>query len=286
MTIETGEQDEGHSSEEAADMKKRGAVEPDEEGGGEKRRSGGTYPYFPLDEALAFAKQVRDRGGNEVREDDLLGALKLSRSTKSWIYKLSSAREFGLLVRVGRKEAARVVVTDLAKKLLLPGDDAETLLAKKAAFLTPALYQKLYDRYSGAVLPAQDRLANVLIRDFDLLESVALPAASAFIESAKFAGLVSASGHISTEPAAAAKDPPPSAVPPPLVSEPKSDPSPNLGHTLPVPAEFNVYGYQLRKNLRVDLALPSDLTHQDVKRLHRWLLTLPVDDPPEGGGSP
>lgn len=247
-----------------------------------KRRSGATYPYFSLEEALGFAKQVRDRGGNEVREEDLLEAMKLSRSTKSWIYKLSSAREFGLLVRQGRKEAARVMVTDLGKKLLLPGDDAETAAAKRAAFLSPALYQKLYERFVGAVVPAVDRLANVLIRDFDLLESVATAAASAFIDSAKFAGMVSASGHILAE-SAGAKEPLPTPASPPI-AEPKSPPSSPAatGKQLPVPAEFNVYGYQLRKDLRVDLALPNDLTHQDVKRLHRWLMTLPVDDPPEG----
>lgn len=250
-----------------------------------KRRSGVTYPYYSLEDALSFAKSVRDRGGNEVREDDLLEALKLSRSTKSWIYKLSSAREFGLLQRRGRKSEARVVVTELAKKLLLPGDEAETQAATLNAFLSPQLYQKLYERYAGAAVPPTDRLANVLQREHDLLETVATPAAQAFIDSAKFAGLVSQSGHIATKqsiPAVAQGSGTSIAEQKPEPQLPTQMSPPPAAHQQP-PAGFSSYGFQLRKDLRVDLMLPTDLTTKDVKRLHRWLETLPIDDSNDSG---
>jgi hypothetical protein len=189
--------------------------EPGEQG---KRRSGASYPWFNLEDALGFARGVRERGGSEMREEDLLVALNLSRSTKSWIYKLSSAREFGLVQKQGRKGEARIVLTDLAKKLLLPGDEQETQAAKIAAFMSPQLYQKLYDRYKGAPVPIADRLANVLHRDFDLLESVAPAAAQAFIESARYAGLVTAANHIAPR-LPSGPEPP---VPPPPLSQPEA----------------------------------------------------------------
>lgn len=258
---------------------------------GQRKTSGTAYPYFNLSDAIDFARAVRDRGGNEVREDDLLSALKLSRTTKSWIYKLSSGREFGLVKRAGRKTEAKIIVTDLAKKLLLPGDEAETQAAKLAAFMVPPLYQKLYARYAGAIVPPVDRLANVLHRDYDLLESVANAAAEAFVESAKFAGLVAPSGHIianipngkefagtANSVADRSSDPPPVVPAAPLTATPSSQRSP----AIPTPPrdDFAVYGFQLRKDLRVDLALPINLTQKDVTRLHRWLETLPVDDEP------
>lgn len=252
----------------------------DEAGSDGKRRSGVTYPYFSLEESLEFARTARSLGGNEVREEELLKELKLSRSTKSWAYKLSSAREFGLIQKTGRKQEARVALTDLARKLLLPGDDAETEAAKLAAFLNPQLYKGLYKRYAGATVPPVERLANVLQRDFFLLDTVAKTAAEAFIASAKWVGLVTPTNDL-LEPGAV-REATPAANP--VVSTPadvKPDPPPASAaplRTIQVPEGFAVYGYQLRKDMRVDLALPMDLSAKDVKRLHRWLETLPVDD--------
>lgn len=245
-----------------------------------KRRSGASYPYYPLAESLEFARNVRELG-NEAREEDLLKHLKLSRSTKSWAYKLSSAREFGLLQKSGRKQEARVTLTELAKKLLLPGDDVETQAAMLEAFQNPSLYQALHRRYAGAPVPPVDRLKNVLERDYNLLDTVSEIAAKAFIESARFAGRVNSHNCLiigGGQPSSAA--PPTSS--PAAAPEPRPDQQPQSqvapGRVIVVPEKFAVYGYQLRKDMRVELALPMDLTMRDVDRLHKWLQTLPFED--------
>src|SRR5690348_4705085 len=105
--------------------------------GGERERSGTRYPFYDLEEAERFARAVQESGGNEVLEDDLLKHLNLSRTTKSWVYKLSTAREFGLIERKGQKSEARITITDLGRRLMLPGDDSELAATRAATFLTP-----------------------------------------------------------------------------------------------------------------------------------------------------
>lgn len=52
-----------------------------------------------------------------------------------------------------------------------------------------------------------------------------------------------------------------------------------------VPRDFVVYVFQLRQSLTIKLPLPSDLSHTDVERLHRWMTTLPFGTPRSEAGS-
>lgn len=46
------------------------------------------------------------------------------------------------------------------------------------------------------------------------------------------------------------------------------------------------FAFPLRKNCSLELRLPNDLNQRDVARLHRWLLTLPIDEPSITGELP
>lgn len=245
-------------------------------GGGRGVRSGTKYPFYDLEQAEKFAKSVQESGGNEVLEDDLLKHLSVSPTTKSWIYGLSTAREFGIVERKGQKTEARILLTDLGKRLLLPGDNDELMASRAAAFLNPAIYKKLFDRYKGAPVPQAEFLANLLVREHKLVDSVALPAAEAFIASAKFAGL--ATGNVLGEPKKAERrDEGADKVAP---QNEKRDEARDE-NVLTVPKEFNVYSFPMRRDLTVTIPLPKALTKKDVARLHKWLDTLMFDDEDE-----
>lgn len=247
-------------------------------GVGRGSRSGTKYPFYDLEQAEKFVRSVQASGGNEVSEDDLLKHLGLSSSTKSWIYGLSTAKEFGLVERRGQKAEARILLTDLGKRLVMPGDTEEQMASRAAAFLCPPLYQKLVTRYRGGPLPQPEFLANILVREHKLLESVATPAAQAFIASAKFAGL--AHGNVLVEGgkrnAAPAEAKPMGDAPPPPPAEHGSG-----ERTLRIPSNFNLYSFPLRRELTVTIPLPSELTQKDVARLRKWLDTLVFDDEEE-----
>jgi Family of unknown function (DUF5343) len=46
------------------------------------------------------------------------------------------------------------------------------------------------------------------------------------------------------------------------------------------PSTYILHIFQLRKDAKIQLALPPDLTSADVSRLHRWLQTLPLEEAP------
>lgn len=45
-----------------------------------------------------------------------------------------------------------------------------------------------------------------------------------------------------------------------------------------VPAEFIAHVFQLRRDMKVTIPLPPDITRADVNRLHKWMQTLPIED--------
>lgn len=248
-------------------------------------RSATRYPFYDLQEAENFALAVRDTGGSSVPEDDLLKHLGVSKTTKSWVYKLSTAREFGLVDRKGQKDAAQIALTDLAKRIQRPSSEAELAASRIAAFLTPPLYKKLFEVYRGETAPKVGFLANALARDpHKLVESVTEQAAKAFLQSATHAKLlvdgVFASDATGGKSAVNGKQ---NLTPPGAKDEekPKGEGSSDQ-QSVKVPANFIPHPFQLRRDMTIVVPLPPDLNSRDVARLHKWMQTLPIEDE-EGG---
>lgn len=241
---------------------------------GERPRSNVRYPYYSLPRSVEFASEIRKAGGTEAAEEDVLSGLGLSaKTTRRWTYGLSSAEEFGLVVRAGRGKQARLRLTDLAKQLLLPGGTNEEQVARVAALSKPAIYQNLLRRFSGAPIPKREGLANILVRDFGLLESVAEAAADGFLESVNYAGIQKGgivTPDVSAHPLQDDR----------LAREPEDDETAST-QAVSVPAAFLVHQFLLRRDLKVVIPLPPDLSHRDVQRLTRWLATLPLENAPE-----
>jgi hypothetical protein len=247
------------------------------------------YPHHDLQEAERVAVAVAEAGGTEAAEDDVLAKLNLaSKTSRSYTYRLSSAKEFGLVTKSGRGDSARVALTALGRRLQMPESPLEVQAARAAAFLTPPLYQQLVQRYGGMPLPDAKGLANVLARDFAVLQSVSTIAAQAFLESARQAGWVNGNGRLQAandvaagtgaaqRPLGAHQEAAPLAPPqlPPEREQPGQQ-------TLKVPADFIAHTFPLRRDLTVTIPLPVSLTRRDVKRLKSWMDALIIDDEDE-----
>jgi hypothetical protein len=244
-------------------------------------RSEVPYPYYPLAEGIRVADAVQKAGGNEALEDEVLKQLGLdSKDARAWTYRLSSAREFGLVSRSGRGPDARIKVSDLAKRILMPTGPDEFASAKLQAFNEPVLYKRLIERFNGAPMPESRGLANLLKREFGILDNVVEIAAQAFITTARDVGAVNVAGYLVPQtqrvPVAPAVSSQAEPTQEPLSA---SDSSRQQATPLPdVPEDFIVHTYQLRRDLLVKLPLPGDITKKDVDRLYRWLQTLPIED--------
>lgn len=241
--------------------------------GGPGTRSATTYPYYDLEEAEKFAKGIASVGGAEAADEDVMRAIGLaSMQTRAWSYRVSTAKEFGLVAR-GARNDGRLLLTDLGRRVVSPGSAPEYRAALLNAFLTPKLYKKLFDQYKGVEIPRSEYIQNTLKSKHGLLDTVLETAATAFIKSAKYAGAVGADSRLTADLAAAAPRPPSDTVPDRQAIS-------TADQQIEVPDTFIPHRFQLRRDLTITVPLPADLSQADVRRLHRWLTTLPLEDEP------
>ena len=152
----------------------------------EKRTFQRSHPYPPvgIGEALKFAEIIDKLGGRNISEQILLQELGLNTKTKSFWAKTAGAKQFDLIAVDGKT----YTLTERARLLLRPKseNERETLLIE--TFRTPELYKNLYERFQEKPIP--DTLPNILHHDYSMNKNVSKDAAEAFIESAKFVGLL------------------------------------------------------------------------------------------------
>jgi len=235
-----------------------------------------SYPYYSLADVIEFARIAQRTGGRDVAEKQLLKKMGISnRVTHSWSYRLSSAKQFGLIVRTRGKEDARLELTELGGRVL-SGPSERRKGALEDAFRRPLLYRKLAERYLDVPAPSVEDLASVLVRDFGLLESVGERAARAFLDSARYAGVTTPNGCIGS--AASGEEPPGPRSPRKAAIEPEAQATTDVGSSAD---DLIAHGFQLRPEVRIVVRLPADLKQSDVTRLHKWLRTLPFEDSEE-----
>lgn len=146
------------------------------------------YPPISLDKALKFADIVEKLGARNVSEPILLKELDLKTTTNSFWGKTASAKHFGLLTVDGKT----YTLTERARLILRPKDEDSKKNLLIESFLTPDLYKELYEKFLEKEIPLLDTLANILFHDHNINANVSKDAARAFIDSAKYVGLLGA----------------------------------------------------------------------------------------------
>ena len=233
-----------------------------------KVRSETPYPYFGLTKVIDIVKAVQRVSGNApAPAAALLAELGIAKTDRLWAYGIPAAVYFGLVERIGRGDDAQVKLTDLGKRVALPGTPDEERVTKATAVKTPELYGRLLEQFAGAPMPTKEALKNILQRDYKIVESMAGNAADAFLDSLKVAELVTAGGVVTVD------------------NTPRTDEKAKLEKTgeggddgRGAPDEFIRHVFQLRRDLKITLPLPPDLTKKDVERINRWMQTLPIED--------
>ncbi|HHT9104894.1 MAG TPA: hypothetical protein ACFYD7_03380 [Candidatus Wujingus californicus] len=144
------------------------------------------YPPIGIEEALEFAEIIDKLGGRNVSEPILLQELGLKTKTKSFWAKTAGAKQFNLITVDGKT----YTLTERARLLLRPKSEGERKSLLRETFLTPELYKDLNERFKEKPIP--DTLSNILYHEYSMNKNVSNDAVDAFIESAKFVGLL---GH-------------------------------------------------------------------------------------------
>ena len=154
----------------------------------EKRTFQRSSPYPPvgINEALKFAEIIDKLGGRNISEQILLQELGLNTKTKSFWAKTAGAKQFDLIAVDGKT----YTLTERARLLLRPKSESEKKNLLRETFLTPELYKDLNERFKEKPIP--DTISNILYHEYSMNKNVSNDAVDAFIESAKFVGLL---GH-------------------------------------------------------------------------------------------
>lgn len=148
------------------------------------------YPGVTLAEAIEFCKRLEGKGLDGLSAEAIAAGLGYgSIKTNTFSARLSAARQFGLL-ELGTEG---YVLSRRGRGLVHPIGEAVGPLYREA-MAAPPLYAELLARMLDRKLPDPAALANVLYHQFDITATAKEAAAQAFIESARFAGMLDDQG--------------------------------------------------------------------------------------------
>ncbi|UCC90842.1 MAG: hypothetical protein JSW24_01400 [Dehalococcoidia bacterium] len=233
------------------------------------REKSAQYPSYDLSPCIEFVRVVDKLGRNQVAEGSLLSELRLkSSNTKSYKGKLSSSRQFGLL----DSKAGLLSITERANLVLYPTEEKKDVQFKKLiieAFRSPALYQKLINRFDGKGIPKLETLANILMNEYKIAKAVKNSAAKVFVSSAKFAGVLGDNNVLQVGQTYEAI----TGEAPPAETE-----IPETGQKPPPMGQVHSLKLALSSGKSATITVPSDITRADVERLKSMLELLAVEE--------
>ncbi len=153
-----------------------------------RQRSKISFPYTDLDSAIELAKAIHGNVGRGDCDDDQLAAW-TNQSAKSSTFRVQvyAARTFGILESEGSKHK----LSNLGRQIVDPNHERK---AKADAFLTVPLFNAVYSKYKGGVVPPTAALEREMV-ELGVSEKQKSRARTALERSAKSAGFFEHGGN-------------------------------------------------------------------------------------------
>lgn len=147
----------------------------------------GTKPlYLNLPQAFQLAEQLYEQGGGQASHSLVSQLTGNSPSSSSFWLKLAALKSYGLVTW----DDKTVSLSDLGRSVVTPQTPEEGAEARKQALLQVELFEKIYGRYKGKLLPANEYLRNMLNRELAVPNEVVDAWVEAFKEAVGSAGLI------------------------------------------------------------------------------------------------
>jgi len=112
----------------------------------EQGRSTIRFPYLDQDDAVKFAKAIRETAGNSCTRDALAGHLKVSAKAGGFNLRAVTAKMFGFV----ESDKGNFSLTALGKQVIDPKMEKA---ARAESFLLIPLYKRVFDEYRNDTLP-------------------------------------------------------------------------------------------------------------------------------------
>lgn len=238
---------------------------------GRKLERSRAYPVISLGPAVeAIQKIVHDLGSGDHDRSSLTQALGYASPTGLAARKVAALVHFGLLER----DKSTYRVTSLADQILHPKDDEERTRAIREAFVRPAVFNELCDKYAAeGKVPRQ--LSNLLFRDHQISRNAASDVAQVFLESGTYAGVLNEGGWFTNaNDGAVVESTPPAPAPAEAPTAPRltSPPAPEAV-TAQDQQRFEI-GLSAG---RAQLVVPVELNRNDIVKLRKLLELIELD---------
>lgn len=112
----------------------------------EQGRSTIRFPYLDQDDAVKFARAIRETAGNSCSRDALAGHLKVSAKAGGFNLRAVTAKLFGFV----ESDKGSFGLTALGKQVI---DPKQEKAARADSFLLIPLYKRVFDEYRNDTLP-------------------------------------------------------------------------------------------------------------------------------------
>ena len=147
------------------------------------------YPGVTINQAIEFVNMLKEFPMNKpLAYEAAAKTLNTSVNTKSFKYKLSAAKQYGLISTSSGKNFSFL---EAAKRFVFPHEsEVELKNLKKKCFSNPTLYNELIKDYEGKALPSENTLSNILISQYGIAPAASANAAATFLQSADQAGVI------------------------------------------------------------------------------------------------
>jgi hypothetical protein len=142
-------------------------------------------PMADLEETVEFVRQIHERGLENASMPEVARGVGFSHASSTpFARKIAAARHFGFL------GSRRAELTGLAREYLRPTEEGADRKALRTAIYSVGEYVKLIEQYDNKRIN-QAMLTNWFARNFSLQNPAASICARSFVQSLKFAGLIS-----------------------------------------------------------------------------------------------
>jgi nucleoside 2-deoxyribosyltransferase len=130
------------------------------------------FPQNTLEEALVIPQAIKEKNKGKPLEPDLVAKAcnNLSHKAEKFFYLAGSSRDYGLTT--GSRDTATISLTDLGTSIVYPESAEQQREHKIKAFFTVKLFKAVFDHYGGGTLPEKAFVSSILVKKFNLDESL------------------------------------------------------------------------------------------------------------------
>lgn len=127
-------------------------------------KPGSRPPHITLGEAFVLAGSIYEQGGGRASKDLMSKLTGNTSSSSSFVKKVNALKAYGLI----SEENGEFVLSNNGLTAVAPTDSHLAAAAKKASFQQIDIFNRIYERHKGKILPAEEFLKNILEQDCEI----------------------------------------------------------------------------------------------------------------------